>query len=96
MRQTGADVQSKYKETSLGALAVNLVEYGGGVLGVEDILQLLSSAPRPASETSRRFSRDVYLAVHSGGRPASRDEDPSSSKSETTLPLFRPEPRFDI
>ena len=26
MRQTGADMQSKYKETSLGGLAVNLVE----------------------------------------------------------------------
>ena len=26
MRQTGADVQSKYKETSLGGLAVNFVE----------------------------------------------------------------------
>ena len=25
MRQTGADMQSKYKETSLGGLAVNLV-----------------------------------------------------------------------
>jgi hypothetical protein len=26
MRQTGADMQSKYKETSLGGLAVNFVE----------------------------------------------------------------------
>jgi hypothetical protein len=26
MRQTGADMQSKYKETSLGRLAVNFVE----------------------------------------------------------------------
>ena len=26
MRQTGADMQAKYKETSLGGLAVNLVE----------------------------------------------------------------------
>jgi L-serine dehydratase len=26
MRQTGADMQSKYKETSLGGLAANFVE----------------------------------------------------------------------
>ena len=26
MRQTGADMQSKYKETSLGGLAVNFIE----------------------------------------------------------------------
>jgi L-serine dehydratase len=26
LRQTGADMQSKYKETSLGGLAVNFVE----------------------------------------------------------------------
>jgi len=26
MRQTGLDMQSKYKETSLGGLAVNFVE----------------------------------------------------------------------
>ncbi len=26
MRQTGADMQSKYKETSLGGLAVNITE----------------------------------------------------------------------
>ena len=29
MRQTGADMQSKYKETSLGGLAVNFVECWG-------------------------------------------------------------------
>ncbi len=29
MRRTGADMQSKYKETSLGGLAVNFVECGG-------------------------------------------------------------------
>jgi len=27
MRQTGADMQSKYKETSLGGLAVNFIEW---------------------------------------------------------------------
>jgi len=26
MRETGADMQSKYKETSLGGLAVNVIE----------------------------------------------------------------------